>query len=78
MSRRSSLGLFDGDRFVADVLTYAERWNVSRRQMALAADVDLATLLGLLRREREPSLLMACALADVCDLSLDAYRRFGR
>lgn len=72
--RRSSRGHFDGDRFVADVLAYTERFSVSRRELFAAAGIDLSTGLQLLRRQREPSLLTVCALADVCDLSLDAYR----
>lgn len=74
MMNRDATTVFDGARFITDVLDYARRHKISRRQLCLAADLDLGATLAVLRGERCPSLLVACSLADVADLRLDNYR----
>lgn len=73
--KRDSLAVFDGYQFIRDALSYAKRHGMSRRTLLAAADIDLSSGLGILRCDRAPTLLAACALASVCDLSLDEYRR---
>jgi hypothetical protein len=72
---RSATDVFDSEEFVDDVLDWLEDHEMSRRGLAKTAQLDLSNLLGVLRGERPVSLLSACSLADVCDLSLDDYRR---
>lgn len=72
---RDSSAVFDGDRFIAAVLAYMDRHRVSARSLLAAAGLDLSSGLQVLRGDRAPSLLVACSLADVCDLSIDDYRR---
>jgi hypothetical protein len=68
------LDRFDCDRFVGDVLEYVERQRLTRQAVLVAADVDVTAGLAVLRGRRAPSLRIAVSLADVCDLTLDAYR----
>lgn len=75
MSNRNAAAVFDGDRFIADVMAHMARHKLSSRMLLASADLDIASGLAVLRGERYPSLLVACSLADVCDLSLDAYRK---
>lgn len=68
---------FDAPRFMADVHAYRERHRLSRSELVRAAGFDLATGLRMLRADERRCLLslsFVCTLADVCDLSLDAYR----
>lgn len=71
---RSAEDRFDSDGFVDDVLEWLADQKRSRRWLAIEADLDLSALLQVLRKDRAVSLLVACALADLCDLSLDDYR----
>jgi hypothetical protein len=75
--KRSVTEVFDSAEFVADIILWLDDHGMSRRAMANEADLDLSNLLGVLRGERPVSLLSACSLADVCDLSLDDYRLAG-
>lgn len=71
---RSAEDRFDSDGFVDDVLEWLADQKRSRRWLAIEADLDLSALLQVLRKDRAVSLLVACALTDLCDLSLDDYR----
>jgi transcriptional regulator with XRE-family HTH domain len=75
MTNRDAQAVFDGQAFLQAVYDYLGRSNISRRQLLTDAGLDIASGLQVLRGDRMPSLLVACALADVCDLSLDTYRR---
>jgi hypothetical protein len=74
VSRRSSRTVFDAAKFRADVIAYMDRWHLSGRALCACTDLGISTLGTFLRGESETSLLLACELADVCDLSLDTYR----
>lgn len=63
-------------RFRKDVLDYGERWEMTLRGMATAAGLSDNTIMPWVRGTRDGiGLSAACGLADVCDLSLDNYRK---
>jgi hypothetical protein len=73
---RNADSLFDCDAFRHAVESHLRRWNISRTTLAELADVDGTAVFLFLNGQRPtPSLLMVLALADVCDLSVDRYRR---
>lgn len=73
---RDSNEVFDGARFRTDVTNYLTRHNLSKRELAAAADLDLSSMLRVLRDTSLPmSLRMVVSLANVADLSIDHYRR---
>ena len=74
MSNRSADSIFDSFEFVDDVLEWCIENGFSRRKLAKRADLDLSSLLQVLRSDRPLTLLTACTLATVCELSLDDYR----
>lgn len=74
MSYRTSRPVFDSARFRADVVAYMQRWHLSGRRLAASGAVGQRAVAYFLRGDTEPSLLVACALADICDLSLNTYR----
>lgn len=72
----SSVEVFDMPRFRADVIAHIDRWNMPARRVAEACGVSDNAIYPWLRGTRDTiGLFVACALADVCDLSLDKYRR---
>lgn len=75
MSRRSADGVFDVDRFRADVTAYMRRWHLTPCALGRAAELAPSTAHAFITGRHGPSLLVACALADICDLTLDQYRR---
>lgn len=66
---------FDVERFITDVHSYRRRHNITPTELARRSEVGVGQIRTLLRRCAEPTLRTACALASVCDLSLDRYRK---
>lgn len=75
MSRVSSATVFDSEQFVADVIAYTKRWRINHKQLIITACLDESSTRAVLRGEQPLTLYVACKLADICDLSLDKYRR---
>ncbi len=73
--RKRDVGdVFDVDLFLRHVNAYAARWKLTRQTLLERAGLDHASGYAVLRGERQPSLFTVCALAELCDLSLDRYR----
>lgn len=64
---------FDAERFLAHVARHAP--GLSRRDIAIEADVNLSSLLRAFSDGNALTLILACRLADWAHLDLDAYRR---
>jgi hypothetical protein len=72
--KRPTPHAFDVERFIGDVNAYAARWKLTRWALLSKAGLNHQSAYAVLRGDRSPSLLTVCALAEVCDLSLDRYR----
>ena len=70
---RQSGDWFDVDAFRQDVRTYMKRQGLTAGEAANLCDLSYTTVTAFLAGG-DPSLPPACALADLCDLSLDVYR----
>ena len=72
---RAAESLFDVEGFINDVLQYMGRHKMTYSLVGHKLGINDNNIRRTLkRREAEPSLWMACALARLCDLSLDDYR----
>jgi transcriptional regulator with XRE-family HTH domain len=69
------LAVFDVSLFVTHVTQFMARQRISRGQLAALANVHPYTVEQIMDGERTPSLSVVVDLADVCDLSLDRYRK---
>jgi transcriptional regulator with XRE-family HTH domain len=71
--RRPADYWFDTERFVADVEAFRKRRHWLRQDLLRRADINHQAGYAVLRGDRTPSLGTVCALASVCDLSIDSY-----
>jgi len=67
--------LFDPARFVTEVRAYMGRQRLSLDGLAFMVEVSSAALHDVLQGRVVPDVVLAAQLADLCDLSLDAFRR---
>ena len=72
---RASREAFDVARFTVDVRRQAHRWGWTMTELGHRAGVSPGRVREVVGGRGGLSLLTACALAEVCDLSLDDYRR---
>jgi plasmid maintenance system antidote protein VapI len=68
-----STARFDDTAMRRDVLAYMDRWRLSQRAMARSVGMSEGTVARWFRGEGRVSMDFAASLAQVCDLSLDAY-----
>lgn len=66
--------VFDTERLLLDAYHYQVRQRLTYTDMARRAGCSRTTIREVLEG-KSLSLWMACRLADVCDLSLDDYRK---
>lgn len=72
---RSAEPYFDFVRFMHDVNQYRFRHNINVKDLATEADVGFNSMSRTLRLEDNPCLATVCMLAEICDLSIDKYRK---
>lgn len=65
---------FNVDAFVMAARKYCERHDVSFQGLSAQSDIAISTLMAQMGGVGELTLRVACAVAEVCDLSLDTYR----
>lgn len=75
MSRwRETDEVFQHQEFLDAVETFRIRQRLTITDLARQAGCNFQSMKEILRKDNL-SLFMACRLADICDLSLDEYRR---
>lgn len=66
---------FDLDRFIQDVRNYRLRQGLSHIEMGELGGIHASHVRAVIHYKRVLTLPIACILAEVCDLSLDSYRK---